>query len=252
MSEQRPKCECVELSAIRTETGSRGQPVEIIEYNGIRWGRYPTSPFRSANRYFSGRVNGKTELLHRQVYRDCVGPIPEGSHVHHIDGDEENNQPANLEVLTKGNHAKWHFPSGPEKRRTTNLPVRKVCPQCLWKFSVEYKLRKRKCFCSKECSNDFQRMRSCIVCGATYLKGRTQKRKTCSKECESELRSKGRREMHARKHKEGTYKRSYDCVMCGKPVTSPGAKTCSKECAYALRSKSGKTAWKARRLQSGD
>jgi hypothetical protein len=38
---------------------------------------------------------------HRLVYLALVGEIPEGMEINHIDGDKHNNQPRNLECVTK-------------------------------------------------------------------------------------------------------------------------------------------------------
>jgi hypothetical protein len=47
-------------------------------------------------------------LLHRIVWMENHGPIPEGFDVHHIDGDRENNVIENLELLPRGEHMAHH------------------------------------------------------------------------------------------------------------------------------------------------
>ena len=49
------------------------------------------------------------ELLHRLVYEDAFGPIPEGFCVHHRDNNKENNHPNNLMILSKSHHHKLHM-----------------------------------------------------------------------------------------------------------------------------------------------
>ena len=59
--------------------------------------------------------NGK--LLHRLIYEDEFGPIPQGFVVHHLDGNKQNNEINNLVLLsisehhsmhaTKENHPRW-------------------------------------------------------------------------------------------------------------------------------------------------
>lgn len=44
--------------------------------------------------------------VHRLVYEAFVGPIPEGLTINHIDGDKVNNQPSNLEVMTRGENVR--------------------------------------------------------------------------------------------------------------------------------------------------
>ncbi len=54
----------------------------------------------------SGPNQGK--LLHRLIYEDECGSIPEGFICHHIDMDKENNDPKNLMLLSKSNHHHLH------------------------------------------------------------------------------------------------------------------------------------------------
>ena len=55
----------------------------------------------------SGVHQGK--LLHRLIYEENFGSIPEGFHVHHRDMNKENLDPNNLILLSKSNHHKLHF-----------------------------------------------------------------------------------------------------------------------------------------------
>ena len=55
----------------------------------------------------SGINQGK--LLHRLIYEEHYGPIPEGFHIHHLDNDKTNCSPENLLLLSKSNHHKLHF-----------------------------------------------------------------------------------------------------------------------------------------------
>lgn len=55
----------------------------------------------------SGIHQGK--LLHRLIYEENFGPIPEGFHIHHLDNDKNNNALENLVLISKSNHHKLHF-----------------------------------------------------------------------------------------------------------------------------------------------
>lgn len=43
-------------------------------------------------------------FLHRKIYEDNFGPIPAGYHIHHKDGNTENNSPDNLQALPANVH----------------------------------------------------------------------------------------------------------------------------------------------------
>lgn len=48
------------------------------------------------------------KLLHRLIYENTYGPIPEGYIIHHIDGNKENNSPENLVMMSKTEHHTLH------------------------------------------------------------------------------------------------------------------------------------------------
>jgi len=62
-------------------------------------------------RYYFGRVKGKNWSLHRYKYTIERGDIPEGWHIHHIDGDCFNNDIDNLEPIDPKKHSDLHPPS---------------------------------------------------------------------------------------------------------------------------------------------
>lgn len=77
---------------------------------------------------------------HRHVASEKLGRwVTEDEHVHHIDGNRQNNTPENLEVLTEAEHHAKHRPPREDK----------VCPVCAVTFkpSSMYVI-----CCSKECS----------------------------------------------------------------------------------------------------
>lgn len=55
----------------------------------------------------SGNYQGK--LLHRLIYEEHYGSIPNGFCIHHLDNDKNNNHPSNLILMSKSNHHKLHF-----------------------------------------------------------------------------------------------------------------------------------------------
>lgn len=80
---------------------------ESVEFNGYKYNRYPNSERVAHQRYFM-RAGGK-HLLHRDVWEFYNGAIPDGYHVHHKDGDWNNNDISNLECLPAEEHYKEHY-----------------------------------------------------------------------------------------------------------------------------------------------
>lgn len=82
-----------------------------MDYGGVTFYRYPESNQHTNRAYYAPEESARKEgieHLHREIYKDNFGPIPEGCHVHHKDGNSLNNAPSNLELLTASAHAKEH------------------------------------------------------------------------------------------------------------------------------------------------
>src|ERR1700677_1804726 len=64
---------------------------------------------QTSGRYFqSGRKGSSERLLHRRVWIDNFGSIPEGFEVHHKDDDWRNSDPDNLELMAGADHRRLH------------------------------------------------------------------------------------------------------------------------------------------------
>lgn len=83
---------------------AKGVVVETVVFNGRRYNRYPESDNPPHRRYFS-RSGAR---LHRDVWIHHNGPIPEGMHIHHIDGDTSNNDISNLACVSRAEHWAEH------------------------------------------------------------------------------------------------------------------------------------------------
>jgi hypothetical protein len=68
----------------------------------------------TAKGYLRGAFDGRLRLVHTVVWERANGPVPDGYEVHHIDGDKQNPDLANLELLTRRDHKRLH--SGCERR----------------------------------------------------------------------------------------------------------------------------------------
>lgn len=60
---------------------------------------------------------GRTRVNYRKIYEDHFGPIPvdelgRSYHIHHLDGNDHNNDPSNLIALSPQEHYDVHFVNG--------------------------------------------------------------------------------------------------------------------------------------------
>jgi hypothetical protein len=80
---------------------------KVVVYNGKKYRASGTnSKYYYADSYESGKR--KKEALHRRIYSDNFGGIPDGFDVHHLDGNTENNNPDNLKCIKRSIHRSSH------------------------------------------------------------------------------------------------------------------------------------------------
>lgn len=85
--------------------------VDGIEFNGIKFRRYPDAKKANHRRYYSpggGDIKRGVEVLHREIWKFYNGPIPEGAVVHHVDENPLNNDISNLTLMENGEHVSHH------------------------------------------------------------------------------------------------------------------------------------------------
>lgn len=115
--------------------------------------------------YFDGRTT--TMPYSRYLMEEHIGrKLDSDEHVHHIDGDRENNDISNLEVISKEDHIKYHS----DEMRSE--PQEFTCPRCGKKFELSGdKLRNAKSnskrghkgpFCSRSCAAQYAASRKRI------------------------------------------------------------------------------------------
>jgi len=189
---------------------------ETVEYNGVRYYRYPDAKQFSDRQYF--KRQGK--LLHRVMWQDVFGPIPDGFDVHHKDRDPGHNEPANFELLSRADHGfehrgecsaakrahldrirplasawhgsdegiAWHREHG-AKSWHDRAPIDRGCEHCGKPYSTLGRAGTER-FCSNACKSDWRRksgadniMVICPVCGHEFTKNRYARAKTCSRVC---------------------------------------------------------------------
>lgn len=200
-----------------------------------------------------------TISLHRFIWQYFNGEIPEGFDVHHRDFNHDNNDIANLELVTKDEHKKIHVAvktqRKPGKKSTftcalcgrdyesvnrsnntycstkckkiaerTRAAEIKICAVCGKEFTTSDDAR----FCSRKCiAESFKRQETkiCPVCGKIFSDVVSKHRKHCSPECAAEALR--RREIRT-------------CLHCGKEfstLTNGKQKFCSRQCFYEYRRK---------------
>ena len=193
---------------------------------------YAGESFRlqSTGRYYqSGRKDAQERLLHRRVWVDHHGAIPDGFHVHHKDGDWGNNSINNLELVDAKQHLSQHT-----FEKMSNLEFRGKALAALdlardaaaaWHGSEdgiawhrEHGVR------TWEGRQPVEAV--CSVCSGKYETFFPGRSRFCSRSCEQ-------KEGYQR-HKTATG----SCVMCGKEFSYNKFRSqecCSRDCANKLR-----------------
>lgn len=187
-----------------------------VVYRGYSYRRQPGRRYYFPSSWAISR-HGR-QSLHRDIYRDHHGPIPDGWHVHHIDGNTENNDPANLEVVDKRAHAAHHY----EERRDSINAARRE-----WEQTPEAKEIKRKAI-AKAHANTPTGEKPCAHCGASFV-GRPMDH-YCSEDC-------------GYRHRRAT-RNLRPCPICGTEFGGQArgkniAQTCSYKCGWELRRRNG-------------
>lgn len=108
----------------------------VIKYNGVEYAKY------DGRNYYLNRRDRSAPNLHQQIYIDNNGDIPDGYHVHHIDGNPENNAVDNLVAIPPEEHIKETA-----KQMWKTRAVTKKCAFCGNMFETIYDGD----YCSKKC-----------------------------------------------------------------------------------------------------
>jgi hypothetical protein len=80
--------------------------------NRIKGGRPHNGPYIDNQGYLKLWVDNKAKLIHRIIYENAYGPIPENHDIHHINGLKLDNKLENLQCLSKSDHVKLHWKEG--------------------------------------------------------------------------------------------------------------------------------------------
>lgn len=170
--------------------GFRKHPDSVdVEWCGRIYRRHPNHENGSMRRYFMATTHPRS-YLHRDIYEDKNGRIPDGWEVHHIDENSLNNDPENLVALSPTDHAKIHC------RKPRDIEVE--CHQCGEHFFASFSRAK---WCSAACKEksrrkagtayvrpkigSFSENRKCENCGSDFVAKKRWGR-FCSAACRGE------------------------------------------------------------------
>lgn len=158
---------------------------EIIVYKGITYARYPDSKYVSYRRYFyafsKGNGTQKRTTLHRQLWKDNFGEIPDGYDIHHRDGNYLNNTIDNLECVSKKDHALRHKKGCTEERKQLLENIRPLTKE--WHSSDEGK-KWHSTHGKNVYENLPEKTRVCELCGHEYVTKCTRENiRFCSRKC---------------------------------------------------------------------
>ena len=188
----------------------------FVEYKGKRFVK------DMKHGYYHAHFGDKVKSLHRVVWEDNFGEIPNGFHIHHIDGNKDNNEISNLEMINAhdhlSNHSKANFEANREEITNRLLEAQELakswhkseegrewhskhgkavfskiselefeCVNCGNKFKSKNRHAR---FCSNKCRSAFRRKlhvddveRRCEVCGTVFITNKYSKRRFCSWRC---------------------------------------------------------------------
>lgn len=208
--------------------------VERIMYRGILFTRWPESTRRQHRVYYHPSKTKREQgvgALHVEVYRNEVGGIPQGWHVHHISEDPLDNRAENLEALSPAEHARLHSGDGWGRTDPEHMArIRKLA--AVWHGSPEgrewHKQHGRSVWVGRKPEIGAE---LCFGCGAEVTSYRPTQggRRWCSRACNARW-----------DHKNLTYSEDTSCPECGivfrrvkKGVRS--VQFCSRRCSARTR-----------------
>ncbi len=93
--------------------------------------------------YLKVMWGGRHEYVHRVVMEIILGRrLGRREHVHHLDGNRQNNEPGNLQLLSQRAH---------DAEREAQYPLVRYCKWCSAPFTRRAQGARRGYFCGREC-----------------------------------------------------------------------------------------------------
>ena len=166
--------------------------------------------------------------LHRAVWMDHFGPIPEKHHIHHMDRNRGNNHIENLQCLPAFTHLSRAAKGNKWLKSKENKEHLKVIRE---KAHDWHKTSEGRAFLSQNKKDSWQRRKKtpckCSYCGKEFEASFPSRAKYCHHNCRENARKKSGIENENRK-----------CVTCSKYFVINKycrTKTCCRECAYSMK-----------------
>src|SRR3990167_1094369 len=219
-----------------------GAKSESIVFNGIVFRRYPEAKQDAYRRYYrphGGHVKRGIQHIHQEIWKSHYGPIPDGCHIHHKDGDFLNNDISNLECVSSEKHHKVHGERGDYATTKALQHLAKIRHLTVaWHQSAEGKEWHRRHAKQHGFGKAIRRCAICSECGKDYCHEYVGKSKFCSGKCSLRSRRKSKIDNENR-----------ICATCGK-VFSVSRYAKQKNCSRACGRIASNLARAACRLQS--
>lgn len=158
---------------------------EYIDYHGRRYF------LQSTGKYFNCGYYKCEGLLHRAIWAEHHGPIPEGMDVHHRNDDWRDNRIENLELMEHAAHNRMHtqrlYDTSPAFRESALIGMRKaVEARKVWAKTDEGKRSmaetNRKAWITKRANPSEGK---CPVCGTLFPVYGGHLKISCSRRCKS-------------------------------------------------------------------
>lgn len=177
--------------------------------------------------YYLNSTNRKR--LHRYIWEHYNGKIPEKHHIHHKDGNKQNNDISNLQLMSNTEHTSLHgieMASEHYEKMVDNLNNNARPKATEWHKSTEGREWHKKHFEKNRDKFLKKDKLKCIYCGKEFH-GVKNKDKFCGNKCKSAWRRKEKVDDENRK-----------CQNCGKIFRTnkySDTKCCSRECGIKIR-----------------
>lgn len=200
-------------------------PIKKVVYNGTAY------TLGTTGRYYYGTKKQKTVALHRQTWIDHNGPIPEGYHIHHKDGNVFNNSIDNLECIEPWQHWKLHWDKDKEFRMPYLLALAETGREYAKEWHGSHTGRQWHRNHYEEMKDRLHQTynRKCSFCGKDVATQRKSRNCFCSGYCKTQFR-----------YKSGVDDEIRICPTCSQSFSVNKYRKviyCSRSCAQQARSK---------------